>query len=305
MSPIDKIYLEIFGHVPNKPGTAYEMLACIAEHLMNEGEIKHDRKIRGEFSKTLYQIDVLSTDQSGQSMGEAKDYTIQNKKVGRGDLQKLSGALTDLPDVSKGKFFSATGYTAPAKKYADANSKFLNGKPIEIFEFRPSTEKDEEGTIKTICIHMHFIIPHPQRGKWVPHFTDNGKESCKSLVAEGETEFHYNLQLERFYDEQGNEKLSLYDLTSQEYGEVNSETKSAQGCFLLPDHYVRIESVLAELKGLEYEIPYTDAHEKMEITDNSQCRFVVKDTDGEIVRFITDQHIQNYKFDNEGNLITP
>lgn len=185
MSPIDKIYQEIFGVIPAKSGTAYEMLACIAEHLMNQSDVKHDSKIRGEFSNSLYQIDVLSDDGSDKSMGEAKDYTIQNKKVGRGDMQKLGGALPDLPDVTKGKFFSATGYTAPAKKYAAASQNFPSGKPIEIFEFRPSTEKDEEGYIKTIVIDMHFIIPYPYQGKWVSRLTKDGVEVCNSLVGEG------------------------------------------------------------------------------------------------------------------------
>ncbi len=305
MSPIDEMFQEIFGEVPNKSGTAYEMLACIAEHLMSQGDVKHDDKIRGAFSNSLYQIDVFSEDGIDKSMGEAKDYTIQNKKVGRGDMQKLGGALPDLPDVTKGKFFSATGYTGPAKKYAEASEDFPSGKPIEIFEFRPSTERDEGGTIKTIVINMHFIIPHPQQGKWTPHVTENGKEACKALVAEGETEFQYNLKLEKFYNNHGDEILSLHELTSQSYGEVNSDTKSAHGCFLLNEHYIYIEDVLVELKGLEYEIPHGEIHETMEITDNSSCRFVVKDSSGEIIRFITDEQIRNYRFDEEGNLVAP
>lgn len=305
MSPIDEMFQEIFGKVPNKAGTAYEMLACIAEHLMNQGDVKHDNKIRGAFSKSLYQIDVLSEDSTDISMGEAKDYTIQNKKVGRGDMQKLGGALPDLPDVTKGKFFSATGYTEPAKKYAEASENFPSGKPIEIFEFRPSTERDEEGTIQTIVIHMHFIIPNSRQGKWIPHLTKNGKVACKILVAEGETEFRYNMRLENFYNKHGEESLSLFKLTSQGYGEVNSDTKSAHGCFLLAGHYIYIENVLAEIKGLEYEVPHTEIHETMEITDNSNCRFVVKDSSGEVIRFITDEQIQNYGFDKKGNLVAP
>lgn len=305
MSPIDELFQEIFGERPNKAGTAYEMLACIAEHLMNQGEVTHDDKIRGAFSNSLYQIDVLSDDGKDKAMGEAKDYTIQNKKVGRGDMQKLGGALPDLPAVTKGKFFSATGYTEPAKKYAAASKNFPSGKPIEIFEFRPSTERDEEGTIQTIVIHMHFIIPRPQQGKWKPHLTEAGVAACKTLMAEGETEFQYSLQLEKFYDSSGSEILTLHKLTSQNYGEVNSETKSAHGCFVLAGHYIYIENVLAELKGLEYEIPHGEIHEKMEITDNCNCRFVVRGSDGEIVRFITDEQIRGYSFDEQGNLVTP
>lgn len=305
MSPIDELFQEVFGELPTKAGSAYEMLACIAEHLMNQGEVTHDDKIRGAFSESLYQIDVLSDDGNDKAMGEAKDYTIQNKKVGRGDMQKLGGALPDLPVVTKGKFFSATGYTGPAKKYAEASENFPSGKPIEIFEFRPSTERDEEGTIKSIVIHMHLIIPYPQKGKWKPILTEAGVAACKTLVEEGETEFQYNLKLEKFYDYSGSEILSLNKLTGQNYGEVNSETKSAHGCFVLADHYIYIENLLAELKGLEYEIPHGEVHEKMEITDNSNCRFVVKDSNGEIIRFITDEQIRGYSFNEQGNLITP
>ncbi len=305
MSPIDKIFLEIFGESPKKPGTAYEMLACIAEHLMNQCDVKHDDKIRGEFSKSLYQIDVLSGDGPEKSMGEAKDYTIKNKKVGRDDMQKLGGALPDLPEVTKGKFFSATGYTGPAKKYAAASQNFPSGKPIEIYEFRPSTEKDEEGTIKTIIINMHFTIPRPHQGKWIPHLTNEGNEACKKLISNGETELRYDLKLEKFYDNQGTESLTLQQLTSQNYGEVNPETKSAHGCFLLKNQHIYIGNALIELHGLEYSVPHDEINQTMEITDNSNCRFVIKDSNGEIVKFITDEQIQEYSFDDKGNLVAP
>ena len=40
-------------------------------------------------------------------MVESKDYTIDDRKVGRPDLQKLQGALTDLPQIKDGIFTSA------------------------------------------------------------------------------------------------------------------------------------------------------------------------------------------------------
>lgn len=143
------------------------------------------------------------------------------------------------------------------------------------------------------------------RGRATLHLTEAGVAACKTLVAEGEKEFQYSLQLEKFYDSSGSEILTLHKLTSQNYGEVNSETKSAHGCFVLAGHYIYIENVLAELKGLEYEIHHGEIHEKMEITDNTNCRFVVKDSNGEIVRFITDEQIRGYSFDDQGSLVTP
>ncbi|WP_444914675.1 hypothetical protein [Microbulbifer sp. TRSA007] len=301
MSPIDRIFQEIFGYSPSKRGTAYEMLSCVAEHLMNEGEITHDKRLRGNFSQTLYQIDVLSECESGKSMGEAKDYTTKDEPVGRGDLQKLGGALPDLSEVVDGKFFSATGYTAPAKQYAKAAQNFPNGKPIHLYEFRPSTELDEEGTIKTVRIGMHFIIPRPERGSWHPHFTEKGKEE----LLEGKNVVKYQLLVDRFYDEKGKNILSLQDLTSGGYGEMNQETKCAHGCFLLPNHFIATSSALIELRGLEYKIPLSEFSQTLEITDDSMARFVIKNSNGDIIRFITDDQIKQYKFSDDGELIAP
>ena len=276
MSPIDKIFLDIYGYIPNKPGTSYEMLSCIAESILFDSKVVHDKKIRGQISESLYQIDVLSEKDSDLSMGEAKDYTIKNKKVGRDDLQKLGGALPDLSDISKGKFYSATGYTNPAIKYAKASALFSGGKGIDLYEFRPSTEQDEAGTIQSIGINMRLVRPHPEKADWIPRFTKEGKESCRVLLKEGENELNFNMALDVFYDKHGNEKITLFNLTSLGYGVANSDTKCAHGCFYLRDHYIYVEHILAEISGLEYKVPYTEAELKLEINFDSKSRFVVK-----------------------------
>lgn len=305
MSPIDKIFKEIFGHLPNKSGTAYEMFSCIAEHLMTGGNILHDNKIRGEFSKTLYQIDVHSSSFEGVAMGEAKDYTIQNSKVGRADLQKLGGALPDLPEVTKGKFFSATGYTLPAKKYAEAASSFSGQKPIEIFELRPSTEKDEAGTIKTIVVKIHVVTPQAQRGVWKPHFTADGRAAIKRTVNPEQKKLSFGLVLEKFYDSNGNQSLTLFELTNTGYAETNSDTNCAHATYLLKDKYITVNGVLAEIKGLEYEVPFSEHYSTIEITDDRKCRFILRNELEDVVRFITDDQLQNYSFDSDGRLIAP
>ena len=123
-SPVEDLFREIFGQLPNKGGEAYERLAGIALHLIAGGSVVHDDKLRGQFSQTLYQIDAHHRAEDDTSrMAEAKDYSDAEKKVGRPDLQKLGGALPDLPTIDTGAYFSATGYTKPAKEYADAATK--------------------------------------------------------------------------------------------------------------------------------------------------------------------------------------
>jgi hypothetical protein len=112
-------------------------------YLLEGGKVRHDAKLRGQFSKTLYQLDVHHQPNPGEmaTMGEAKDYSDRGAKVGRGDLQKLAGALPDLAEVKGGAFFSATGFTSPAKKYAEAASTLTGGKDISLYELTPSTPR--------------------------------------------------------------------------------------------------------------------------------------------------------------------
>lgn len=70
------------------------MLVAAAFKIVTGQQLKYDQHLRGEYSETDYQIDGLNLDE--QKAIEAKDYTIDNRKVGRPDLQKLQGALSDL-----------------------------------------------------------------------------------------------------------------------------------------------------------------------------------------------------------------
>lgn len=95
-SPVEKFYESIFGHLPTRDGEAYERLAAIALHILNSGAVRHDTRMRGDFSKTMYQIDALQVAKGKTTMAEVKDYSSRDAKVGRGDLQKLGGALPDI-----------------------------------------------------------------------------------------------------------------------------------------------------------------------------------------------------------------
>ncbi len=300
-SPIDKIFEDIFGQAPTKNGTAFEQFAAIASHIIDGGNVKHDDKMRGEFSRTLYQLDVHHQTNNFSSMGEAKDYSIRNGKVGRGDLQKLGGALPDLKDIDSGTFFSATGYTKPAIKYAE-EAENITGKPITLYGLRPSTELDEQGLIKTIILTMHITMPQPQSAKWLPHITDKGHEALKTLLKEGEKQLQHQINLEHFYDCNGQKILSFKELTSHGYGDINQDTEKSHASFWLKDHYIKINEVLAEIHGLEYELPYIHDTKEIRITDDSEHRFVLLDKDGHVLKFLTDEQLRKYDFDTDGNL---
>lgn len=300
-SPIDKIFEEIFGHSLAKRGTAFEQIAAIAVHIINGGEVRHDDKLRGEFSKSLYQLDVLHKTDEGFVMGEAKDYSDRNEKVGRGDLQKLGGALPDLKEIDAGVFFSATGYTKPAQQYAK-QSKNITGKPISLYGLRPSTELDEEGRIKTIIIKIHISMPQTQSAKWIPHVTAAGQEALNTLLKNPEDSFECKMKVDYFYNKSGEKKLSIEELTSYGYGNINKETDKTNACFLLKDSYMKINGVLAELHGLEYEMPYSYHTQEMRISNDSENKFVLLDGEGNILKFLSDEMLREYEFDENKNL---
>lgn len=298
-SSIDKLFYEVFGYAPVKKGEAYERLAAIVLHILDGGDVKHDDRLRGALSDTLYQIDVYSGSGAGLSMGEAKDYTAQGKKVGRGDLQKLGGALPDIKEVDSGKFFSATGYTLPARKYANS-SEGIVGKPIELYELRPSIELDEDNFISTLVIEG--IIHGPDRAniEITPHFTEKGKEVLRSLLKEGENSFSYRTQLQGFYDGQGVEILSLFEITSNGYGDIHDETGMSYGCYILEGAYIKVNGLLAEIYGVEYKVPYRTDRFQTKITDDRELRLTVLNSEGSIIAGIPDDGLRAYEFDDNG-----
>lgn len=304
-SPIEVIFEKIFGYLPDKSGTAYERLAAIAMCLLDDGVAQHDAQIRGQFSETLYQLDVQHRSQDGKTtMGEAKDYSESGKKVGRDDLQKLGGALPDLKEINAGAFFSSTGYTRPATKYANAATQITGGKDIDLYELTTSTEEDEKGFIKTIIIKVHAIIPHPESGEFRAAFTPEGETMLKdAFLSYGEQSKAFICGLSDFYTQTQTKSISLATLTSSGYGDVNNETNCVHASFLLPNQFIRVEKLFVPIRGLEYKIPFSYMNREIRISDDSEHRFVIRDENRKPLRILTDKKLREFSFDKYGNVV--
>ena len=294
-SPIDELFFELYGFYPNKAGQAYEMLVSAAFKLLFDKEVEYDQRLRGDYSGTVYQLDGLIKTDKETEMVEAKDYTIDNRKVGRGDLQKLQGALSDLP-TEKGIFASATGFTKPSSKYADGVKKNPTTKPIELFEIRPSTEEDENGRIKKIIINMSIHIPDYKKGKFQPIFTKKGLEKAKQKKIINKP---IEMRLENFFNEQGNVIITLHELTTKyPPGTTWGKNYIAKACWII-DGYLEIESELYQIKGIQYEIPYSVREEQIIIEGGGNPKIYIKSHSGEINKLITDEDLKKVKFKDE------
>lgn len=97
-SPIDELFYSLMGFYPTKEGAAYEIISAAAISLFEQRETRHNQFVNG-LSESLYQLDGLI---ENDTMIESKDYTKRGAKVGRDDLQKMEGALTDLSEIKKG-----------------------------------------------------------------------------------------------------------------------------------------------------------------------------------------------------------
>lgn len=302
-SPIDELYREIFGSLPNKAGTAFERLAAIATFVESRGgTITHDAALKGGASGSNYQIDVLHQSEETTTMGEVKDYTYRGGKVGRSDLQKLAGALLDLPGVGKGVFWSATDYTKPARQYAHTSRSMPSGKEILLRGLRKSTPTDEQGFVKTIKVSGTVHIPEYEAARWVVHWTSDGFASLQALIPPGDNSIDIDGAIEVIFDADGKPLSSISELTSKGHGS-RGEDNVCRACYWLPGHYVRTNGILAPIHGLEYEIPYLTHTSSFEITSDSTYRLVVLDENGSPVRILTDEKLREFDFAPNGVLI--
>lgn len=301
-SPIDDLYKKMFGYLPKKAGAALERFAAIVSKMKNgAGDITHDTTLIGTHSGTPFQIDVLHRTGNFLSMGEAKDYSLGGEKVGRADIQKLVGALQDLADVNQGVFWSATPYTKPAQKYANASLK-MNGKAITLLGLRPSTPDDESGFVRTIQIIGTHYVPLIDNTKWTIHWTENGRELLIESMAKHETTRIVQTNMQAIYDASGQIVTSIEELTRQGYACL-SEDNVSRGCYWLPGLYVDSNELRVPIHGIEYEMPYHIHTTTSEITTKSPYRLVVTDEKNEPTRVLTEANIKGYQFDTQKNVI--
>lgn len=298
----DRLYEELFGERCGKEGEAFERLSAVVSAIVfPNADVAHDQKWRGQFSQSLYQVDVLLEEAGQKSFGEAKDYTGRGKsggKVGRGDLQKLGGAVPDVK-ASRGIFYSATDYTREARRYAAA-SKEIVGCPIDLMHVRPSVEKDKDGRIERIVLRMNIRTADFPNAKWMPIVAPAGYVALQELRQEsGREELEFSLKIEEFLSSSGDEILTIRELTSRGLDGAASND-GAHFCFWLPNHFLEVQGKLVEILGLECRVSYLEENRVIEIVADGDPRILVRSDDGKVDKLITDTQLRSIVFDGGG-----
>jgi hypothetical protein len=124
-SPIDKLFREMFGDLPSKPGAAYERLAAIALHVLEEGKVKHDVRLKGQFSNTSYQLDAHheSAKDGTATMAEAKDYSEQGDKVDVLTFRSSAARCRTSVRLMRERSFLQRGTRSPLKSTLKLHAK--------------------------------------------------------------------------------------------------------------------------------------------------------------------------------------
>lgn len=279
--------------------------AALCKLLAEHDEVFHDQRIQARISHGFYQADVLQQCRDGSYFGEAKDYSRQNTPVGRPDLTALGGKLNDLP-IKGAIFFSATGYTGPAKDYAAASNDIV-GKQITLINAKIAVEQDEQGRLKEIRVRFHLPRLIADRAKFEPIFTEVGLEQLMEIAIrkwsnpeQQSASLEVQIPVDALFDASGTQIVSvwtvLFDHPPQEYGERHYATILISGLF------IRVENELVGIRGVTADIPVLTLKKTLVLTARGRARLLVQDEQGDIDRLVTDLDLRRVTFRDDGRI---
>ncbi len=290
ISPVDELFTEIMGFCPNKAGTAYELLSAAAISLMLNKEAKHNQFLSGKAGETPYQIDGLIDE---KYIVEAKDYTIRGAKVGRGDLQKMEGALTDLPQIEKGYFASATDFTKPASEFAEGTRINDRQTEIDTLNVRPSSEEDLIGRIQTIVINLEISYPNYSSKNVHLLFSDEEKQRMTLFIQKEFSEGEHSINTSMLYDEEGNDYLPVNELFIKYKPPYDKDAKQISGIIPIIA-YVKIKDELFQIDGVEYkDVPIITETETLYLKPQGEAKVLIESKKLGINKLLTDKEIKS------------
>lgn len=275
------------GYYPTKEGAAYELISAAILGIIEKKDAKHNQFIKGLSKGRPYQIDGML---GNNVIIESKDYSKRNKKVGRSDIQKLEGTLTDLPLIEKGYFTSPTNYTKDALKYADGTITNNLNKEIVPIELRPSTEEDLKGRVSKIQISIIIQDLDVLNGKYSVEFADNEKYVFEKYL-KGMDITRIKYKIDRFYNKDGEIIETMEHLSLVQYPKFSNNIKTTKGKYEI-SAFIKVNNRLFKIKGIDYEIPIISEEESFTIEPNGDAALFVKSERLGINRLITNLDIE-------------
>ena len=288
-SEIDEFFYRLMGYYPKRAGEAFEQISTAALGIIKGQLPEHNVFLNGLSGGRPYQIDGLL---NKDVMVESKDYTIDNRKVGRPDLQKMQGALSDLPQIKEGFFTSATDYSRDAIKYAKGTEINNVQKEITTIDVRPSTPEDEKGRVKTIILTLQYLVPDFNRGKKSINFAEGGKEMLLDYMKKQKMA-ECPFRIEMLFDKDGKPLISIQELSRKHQPPFDDNTEYVSGEFPV-DAYIKFYDILIPIKGITYnDVPIVKGQETITIEADGNASLLIKSDKLGINKLITDNELRS------------
>jgi hypothetical protein len=150
LSDVDRLYEELFGSVPKKSGTAYEMLSAIVLATLGWQDVVHDRTDRLEGKRADHQLDVTCRRGDGsvtRLLIECKAWDTED--VGQDEMTKL-WAVRDEIGASHAAMITKRTFTKGARDTAVDHDLAM----IRLRLYDPATD---DGTwIKKVSVNIEI-----------------------------------------------------------------------------------------------------------------------------------------------------
>lgn len=298
---MDTIYNEIIADEKLKQGTKYERLAAVVFKTLNPNDvIIHDLTLRGDGKKTGHQIDVTvqspGTNVSKRILIECKDY---DTKVGISIVRDFFGAVHQI-NPNEAFVVTSEGYTRGAKTYAEDEG-------IKLAILRGFKEEDWEGRIKAIQIKGTITYMNQPTLTWVAA----NKQEVEKFHANANEEINttHNIRTREtfFYDQAGNPQENLQSVLQPIFNRIpknpNSPTTGRHEFNTI--RYVKMAGVLVGVRGFDYEFTSRQSVIETIVDQGSKVALLVfKVLDEEFDQIIFDQDLDNWTFNDKGEVIS-
>jgi hypothetical protein len=175
-------------------------------------------------------------------------------------------------------------------------------KQIGLYNIRPSTEKDEEGRVKTVILEFTITSLSFIGASFSPIFTKDGYSNMGKLFPTGQVQIKTNA----IYNSNGSIYLTMEDWTKSlnyEYSLDDEEKEEISGKADFNEKYLKISEQLIGIKGINYKVPIQRSTEKVIIQQDGKACVYVKNEEGTVDTLLTDLQLKSIVFDKDTNEI--
>ena len=160
-----------------------------------------------------------------------------------------------------------------------------------------SSTSDEEGRVKTCILEFIIKMLNFREAIITPMFTKDGYYTMGKMFPEGKIP----IKIDAIYNKDGSIFISMEDWTYSLNSEYNLEEEKTEiiGKANFSDKYIKVNSQLIAIRGIDYKVPIQKATEKFVIQKDGKSCLYIKNEDGTVDTLLSDIQMKNVKFDEE------